>query len=320
MPITKEFKTIEEQINTLKSRELKFKNEFKAKNLLMKYNYFDLINGFESLLLSQTTPLKKYENIFFEDFYDLYKFDLILKELTLFKIFDFESRLRTSIAYNFSAHYCTTSSDIMNYINPTYYQSPSPSDTHLCNKFRYFSLFQTTTSRGGRTILGFIDKLKADKEYANQYVNPPFWVSIKSLPLGTLYYTFVFLKTNIKSAVLNNFDLDISKINTFEQSIYVLKEIRNQCAHLELITRFKLKRTSKLNYFNDISIDANLSRTHSLNYMDVIKILNLYTRVTPIKLAILKFYIIMLLKGRIKIAKKILGKMGNQNILSWLKI
>lgn len=56
MPVTKCFKTIEEQINILESRNLKFKSKKDAKKLLSKYNYFDLINGFETILLKQNKP------------------------------------------------------------------------------------------------------------------------------------------------------------------------------------------------------------------------------------------------------------------------
>lgn len=50
MPVTKDFKTIDEQIAILESRQLKFKNKKKAAELLSRYNYFDVINGFESIL------------------------------------------------------------------------------------------------------------------------------------------------------------------------------------------------------------------------------------------------------------------------------
>ena len=37
MPETKEFKTIEQQINALDERKLKFKNKTKAREILSKY-------------------------------------------------------------------------------------------------------------------------------------------------------------------------------------------------------------------------------------------------------------------------------------------
>lgn len=93
MPITKEFKTIEQQVTVLEGRKLKFRNKKKAREILSKYNYFDIINGFETILLQPGKATKEYKNVYFEDFWDLYKFDMKLKKQTLFKVLDIESRM-----------------------------------------------------------------------------------------------------------------------------------------------------------------------------------------------------------------------------------
>lgn len=80
MPVTKEFKTIDEQINILSERGLKFKNKKKAADVLKRYNYFDVINGFESILLKKNVQNKEYENVYFEDFRDIFFFDMKLKK------------------------------------------------------------------------------------------------------------------------------------------------------------------------------------------------------------------------------------------------
>lgn len=194
MPITKEFKTIEQQISVLEARKLKFKNKKKAANILSKYNYFDIINGFETILLQPGTVKKEYKNVYFEDFRDLYKFDMKLKKQTLFKVFDIESRMRTSISYHFASVHCNTLAATMNYIDRSYYQAPNPTDTYLVNKFKSFDLFRTTQynkKTGAVTRESFIDGLKREKPYVGQYTDPPFWVVIKSLPLGAfILHTF----------------------------------------------------------------------------------------------------------------------------------
>ena len=53
MPDTKDFRRIDEQIEGLEKRGLQFKNKKKAVDILKKYNYFDVINGFESILLKK---------------------------------------------------------------------------------------------------------------------------------------------------------------------------------------------------------------------------------------------------------------------------
>lgn len=322
MPVTKDFKTIDEQIEILHSRHLKFKNKKKAAELLSQYNYFDVINGFESILLKKSVPNKEYDNVYFEDFRDLFFFDMKLKKYTLFKIFDIESRLRTSIAYNFAATYCNTPADTLNYLNPNYYKAPSASDTNMTNCFNSFDLFRTTQYyRNGQVRRrSFIDDLKNDKEYANQYTSPPFWVAIKALPLGSLYYTFVFLNDVVKEKVLKDFKLSLSDAPAFEQALFVLKEMRNQCAHLELITRFKLKsRRNALNNFNDIRTLSGVARG-DLSYLDVLKILNTFAQISDIKRQIVFFYLSMGIKGRKKIADKALSKMGRKKLLVWMKL
>jgi len=321
MPTSKEFKTIEQQIKLLEGRNLKFRNKKKAKSILSKYNYFDIINGFESILLKPESIDKEYDDVYFEDFYELYKFDLNLKKQTLFKVFDIESRMRTSIAYHFSSIHCNTMTSTMNYLNPIYYQPPDSTDTYLMEKFRHFDLFRNTQYRRDGSIKkpSFIDGLKAEKAYIGQYVEPPFWVTIKALPLGTLYYIYLFLGNDIKKLVLNDFGLSIDESAVFEQAIYIFKEVRNQCAHLELITRIKLKRISKLNRYNDLINYAGLSMTN-ICYMDVMKTLKVFGDVSDLKWIILKFYIQMCMRGRKKIADKILAKMGRKSIIAWLKI
>lgn len=321
MPVTKDFKTIDEQIAVLDSRQLKFKSKKKAAELLRKYNYFDLINGFESMLLKQGTPNKEYDDVYFEDFKDLFFFDMKLKKYTLAKIFDVESRLRTSIAYNFAETYCQTSADTMNYLNPAYYQAPPVTDTNLTNRFHHFDLFRTTQywPNGNIRTRAFIDDLKREKEYVEQYENPPFWVTIKALPLGSLYYTFVFLNSTVKEKVLRDFGMELDDSAAFEQALFILKEMRNQCAHLELITRFKIKGKPSLNYFNDIKTKAGLARG-DLFYIDVLKIFKLFGGIADIKREIAWFYFRLILKGRQKIADKAISKMGRKKLSVWMKI
>ena len=321
MPETKEFKTIEQQINALDERKLKFKNKTKAREILSKYNYFDIINGFETILLQPETAIKEYKNVYFEDFWDLYKFDMKLKTQTLFKVFDVESRMRAAISYHFTSEYCNTIYTTMNYIKREFYQAPDPSDRYLTKKFKDFDLFRPTKydGKGAVTKESFIDALKKEKAYVGKYIDPPFWVVIKSFPLGSLYYTYLFLRDDVKQKVLRDFNLSLSDSSVFEQAVYVLKEVRNQCAHLELITRFRLKRTRKLKNYNDVTKYAGLSRT-DLNYMDVVKIFKMFGGIQDLKWIVVMFYMKMCIKGRKKIANKILAKMGRKSIWAWIKL
>lgn len=118
-------------------------------------------------MLKRNGVNKEYENVYFEDFWDLYLFDMSLKKVTLFKILDIESRLRSSIAYNFASVYCTTIADTMKYTDPTCYKAPNSSDKHMTNIFNSFDLFrQTQYTEAGqvkRTIVVFYMKMLLKK-------------------------------------------------------------------------------------------------------------------------------------------------------------
>lgn len=245
-----------------------------------------------------------------------------LKEYTLFKIFDIESRLRSSIAYNFAGIYCSTPEETMNYTNHTYYKEPNPTDTHLTNIFTKFDLFRSTLydEKGNVKKKSFIDELKKDKNYVKQYRNPPFWVTIKALPLGSLYYTFVFLNDNVKEKVLQDFGLTLKDAAAFEQSLFILKEMRNQCAHLELITRFKLKGKKGIKFNEAIKKAGCMTHSGTIFYIDVMKIFKLFGGISDIKRIIFKFYLKMCLKGRKQIADKAISKMGRKNIKIWMQL
>ncbi|QPR68001.1 Abi family protein [Lysinibacillus macroides] len=100
---SKKFKTFEEQINLLKDRGLSIKDEKKAVDLLSKKNYFDVINGFETLLLKDPKAANKEYNseTHFDQFMELYNFDKMFSAIVFKAIDSFENRLKTSIAYRF---------------------------------------------------------------------------------------------------------------------------------------------------------------------------------------------------------------------------
>lgn len=322
MPATKEFREFSQQIQILEGRQLKFKNKARALNTIKKYNYFDVINGFETLLLKKGTATKEYGNVYFEDFFDLYKFDIKLGACTLCRILDVETRLRTALSYHFARIHCNTKATTMNYIDPAHYIAPPANSTDLANKFKHLVIFKKAEfdKNGRKTKSSFIEDQKKFSEYMNSYIEPPFWVTVKTLPLGTLYYTFLFCDTQVKDAVLQEFGFSMAQIDIFTQALHAIKEIRNSCAHMELVTRKRLDKRSSPGQYSDIINFKGLSQMTHLNYMDVTKILKMYGSVNRIKMRILHFYFVMSIKGRRKIAKKILGKMGNQRISQWMRI
>ena len=79
----KEFKTLEEQIDLLKSRGLVFLDETFALTKLREDNYYSVINGYKDLFLDQNNQNKFITGATFEEIYSLFEFDRTIKNIFL---------------------------------------------------------------------------------------------------------------------------------------------------------------------------------------------------------------------------------------------
>ena len=101
----KEFKTIEEQIKILKSRNIVIEDEDKAYKMLQKNNYYYLINGYKALFLKRKSKDEYIKNTKIEEIYAIYQFDKNIKINFLKYILLIENEIHTYIAYEFSKSY-----------------------------------------------------------------------------------------------------------------------------------------------------------------------------------------------------------------------
>ena len=310
--INKEYKTIDERINILKNRGLLFKNEKEAYKILLEHSYFDIINANEKLFADVSFSEKHYlPNIYFEDLYDIYLFNNELSELTMNMLLSVESKLKNSVAYRFSGRYCNTISTTEEYTNRNNFVRPH--QRALQQKWDDFKPFNRRN---------FIPFLKHNYSYMNVYDKLPFWVATKGIVFGTMVLFVNFLDETTKQEVKKDLGLEGFSIDAFEFAIYYLKDVRNSCAHGDMIYRF-----SGTHDVSSINIIAGIQEFHlsrqAVNYMDILKILASFIskkEIVRIKNCILKFYIKYVFKNKTWMAKKILGKMGNQNIKKWMKL
>ena len=99
----KEFKTIDEQIELLQSRNLYIENENIARKFLLNNNYYYLINGYKDIFLNKNSKEEKFANgTTLEEIYSLYEFDRKIRIIFLEYILLVERKIDTYIAYDFS--------------------------------------------------------------------------------------------------------------------------------------------------------------------------------------------------------------------------
>ncbi|GEK33099.1 Abi family protein [Kurthia sibirica] len=398
MPADKEFQSVYDQLRLLKARGLQFSSYKESKQQLLSKGYFDLINGFETLLLDKPkNPPKTYTDQHFNDFVELYEFDSQLSTMIFSKISEFETKLKTAIAYYFTKSHCATLKDNNNYIDIENYRIPNETDGpaeyvsyfkkhKLFRKDNYFDgkfrgtfdgivIFNTSknktilkgrfTGRFGSTSirevkdgtltffnnrqarllsnihasttvsnttisikldiskeriygLNFIDDCKIRFNYVNEYNNPPFWVTIKTLMLNDILVLMYGLDKRIFNEILKSFDMKPNDKEKFLNSIAILKELRNTCAHFELVNRFRTSSKTAINARLTAELNLKPMRSqYEIRLFDTLKLLKQFVDMDDIQKYVSDYYDFLSKSDRLPLATKLFNRMGNPNIYEW---
>lgn len=270
-------------ITKLKDRNLNL-DETITLEYLKKYNYFNVINGFETLLLPEPKKKpKKYDTETFDDFVALFEFDKNFTSLVLSRLNELESQLKTSISHHFSNINCSELNKTMEYTNKRNYMDPCELDPtqstycryhdqypfknfqnkKICSEFENFILFRPFFLSNLIDRNDFIDKsFYTDTNYTasntvcryrdqnrvvDDHVAVPMWVAIETLTFGELIRILHYLKDDVLELVMNDVSLRLSKRNQFLNMLDILVFLRNSCAHGSLINRFRTPSYIKLN-------------------------------------------------------------------------
>lgn len=325
--ITKTFKSLDDQIALLRKRKLIIRDEEKAKQHLLEKNYFDLINGFETLLLIDSKAVnKEYDGHFFEDFLLLYDFDKKLN-LEILKILDrFEVRLKASMAYRFCEKNFLTAADSACYIDINKYTDPRSNHLSLPydlkDNIAKHNIFQIKNSRN------FIETCKARYSYISTYDKPPFWVTIKVLEFGSLFKLLLGFEKDVFEKVIEDMEMKYRNKQKFINSIRIFIGLRNTCAHFQLVNRYRTPNNLKidLGMRNDLGLrtktnTAGVSTNYEIKLYDILLVLSQFESLKDIRKLINDFYFKRCNSKREKrIMISIFERMGRKNIKDWSRI
>ena len=239
----KTFKTFEEQIEGLKRKNLKFKNEGFALNILKRVNYYSFINAYKENFLNlnyekinSDDPDEMYkDDVSFEDLFWLYYFDSEMRSNLLKYIFIVESNIKTKLAYYFCEKYKTDN-----------------------NAYKDVNNFEYTSSSGlTRDINRLVQKLNNTinrqsniqgsriNHYTTNYNTVPLWVLMPQLDFGTTAYFFKCSQKDIQSKIAKNMKFEFIEENpefndkyiftgeALSNVIFFMNSFRNICAHNE---------------------------------------------------------------------------------------
>ena len=214
----KVFKTIDEQLDILKSKGLTIEDYDKAKEIVLRENYF-FLNGYRSPFL--VSGSKRFiDGATFEELHSLFTFDRFFRNIIFKNILIVENNYKSIFSYVLSRKYGYKEKD---YLNP---------DNFDRNKEK------------ARQINDLIRKLKrqiringyqhqATSHYINNYGYIPLWVGVKVLSFGLMGELFTILKQEDKDEIAEYYtNVDA---NCLEDYLAILSNYRNLCAHEDIL-------------------------------------------------------------------------------------
>ena len=317
----KQFETRFSLVKKLRDRGLDFEED-ELMDILTKYNYFNLFNGIESLLLTAKKP-KQFNGIKLKDFLNIYNFDKKLNAIILNKLNYVEQRLKNSISYHFANQHCNTINDTMQYTNKNNFMNPIDSDVRSNTYCRYSEMYPFASEQNYNIYRNFnnfvlfkpyfltnlidrndhiTEQFYQDSSYVapsgvakyrdadgndNTHVAVPFWVAIETLTFGEIMRLLHYLQDSILTNVMHDFGLKISKRDVFLNMLDFLLCLRNSCAHTSLVNRFRTPRRYCINALLNNVFRLNPKYTGEkksvLKLYDVLKILSYFVDLSELK-------------------------------------
>ena len=207
---TKPFLTLQEQIDQLKSRGMKFHDEEKAKHYLGNLNYYRL--GGYWLLFEQNHGTHTFNpETYFEDVLNLYIFDRELRLLILDAIERIEVSIRSKLAFHLAEVFGSHP-----HLEPENFFSP----------LKY--------SRTLTKLKSEIDRNRSEifiRHHLNKYSDdlPPIWVSVEVMTMGQISNWYSNIKERKhRQTIAKYYGLDEKILCSF---LHHLTIVRNTAAH-----------------------------------------------------------------------------------------
>lgn len=215
--------SLDKQIDLLRERGMIINDVEKAKEVLFDVGYFRL--GFYWFPFEQTYPNKHHrthefkEGSNFDDAVRLYYFDFNLRNILLKSLSRIEIAFRTKVVYLVSNAYVNS---------PTWFIDNVVVNRKQANSFE------------NKVYRQIIEKTPLIALHHRHHINDKFapaWKTLEFMTLGEVVHLFKSLKDNdLKLSIANCFG--IKKLVTFENYLDLIKDLRNTCAHGNVLYDF----------------------------------------------------------------------------------
>lgn len=219
------FKTLDEQLDILKSKGLIIEDEGLAKEILLRENYF-FINGYRVLLMNSYSDKSFIIGSTFRELYSIFLFDRYIRNILFKNLMIIENQLKSVISYQLSKKYGYRDKDYLNSKNFTNDKSKSRRVKDIIEKMK-----RQVRVNGAHHM--------ATMHYISNYGYIPLWVLVKVLSFGIVCELYSILKPEDQISVADIFEVNTDYMESF---LPILSNYRNLCAHEDIVYEHRTEK------------------------------------------------------------------------------
>ncbi len=296
---TKEFKTLDEQIEILKNRGLVINDIDGAKRLLLRENYF-FINGYRHIFLKNRNGNDFIKGTTFEELYAVFQFDRNFRNILFKNLLIVENNLKSILSYCLSKKYGIKEKD---YLKPS----------NFSQDIKKIRQVNDVLSKIKRQIKLNGRQHSATLHYLSNYGYVPLWILVKLLSFGMINELYSILKPEDKLLIAEYYNLDVETLGIY---IGLLSNYRNLCAHEDIVYDHKTQKEIPDTRYHRILDIPTMNDEYEYGKNDIYAVVIMLKQVLDER-DFSSFigevsYELSLLDGRVEVIpqRKILDKMG----------
>lgn len=218
MSSNKVFKTLDEQVEILRSKGLIVDDVDFAKDILLRENYF-FISGYRHIFMTNSKENKFMPGTTFAELYAMFSFDRNMRNILFKHILIIENNIKSLISYELSKKYGFKEKDYLNVDNFTQNPMKVRQVHDILDKMR-------------RQIRVNGKQHTATLHYLSNYGYIPLWILVKVLSFGIVSELYTILKEEDQLAISNFYGIDPPTLSIY---LSVLSNYRNLCAHEDIL-------------------------------------------------------------------------------------
>lgn len=236
------FKTLDEQINILRSKNLIIDDEEYVKSILLRENYF-FVNGYRYLFYKSNKEKRFIKGTNFREIYALFYFDRQLRNIFFKNILILENNIKSIISYELSRKYGFKEKK---YLNPTNFTNDPKKSKQVGDLVKKIK----------RQIIVNGSQHVATKHYQSNYGYIPLWVVVKVLSFGIVGELYTILKPNDQQNIAKIFNIDVENMLIY---LPILANYRNLCAHEDICYEHKTQKEIPITKYHEL---LNIPKTN----------------------------------------------------------